>query len=1197
AVTEESIQNQIITLFSEKSQRPDIRKYANLIARQYQFNKACQNISIIAESNQTKKKDQITQTPSSILKSFQNLIAIITHSRITVPFLEAITSEPVSQRTKIRAEYSIPFLILEEYRIVHLIPKLLKVFGGDEDFEKLVAIFLIEILRRGSGTVYLAHVIESEMSENGNWIEELLKSYEGVSFDEELVRSSRSVADIGKLSLDPACGNGIGENELNEVESEIEIECCDNYVEDLSEISVGMNEVIVMLTYQMNSFAAVDRILWKEFREEDFDFELKLLIQIGIFKVGKHAIASSISFTNKFTHILAFLASTTPTTHRSRICIHILSIFLSSSTSISRILDPEISDILLGLLAIDFKSQLPFNQQPQTPMAALTPWLQPLKEYRTDGLHAVLTILVTPRTLRELQQPASLHRVSQCLRLLFKNIRIDEGAQFVANYINDADFVEFEGVVKADVTLVEFLVRLVEKCVEILECLGRVSEARIDYVVVADAVLGTLVEIVKCLAVMIAWYDYSTLSVAKEGRDCPLTSEVDDDGWLVLMEPKEARPVSPLFQVAPVLFKLLGSLQLFDLRGKHTVERIASSVEKILDGFMETVLLENGKLYPRYLLPLERTLKFAFLDVLQDNPKNVWVVIHFLGRVLPSSNQQESNSEEDIKRFSMYWVESLNYCKKDILKFFEFVLSTSIQTLHEKVKEIFVRIISLENTWASESFGFLLVNSLCQAFQISVQTLKTENSTVKDEMNSDESYISKLKITRFHSVGRLLEIILATLNLDSIQKNLFKVAPSFIDSLFSLLSIPLPDAIISLTFDALHYFKDERAVYKNSVGLIGDSSCGGHAILLINSSNLSLIDVLSETSINDSIREFLEKQEVHNIFHALSSLEFVSKVTGNSEILEKFTNEANDKNQDDKVDENLKSLIVEAFDACLNIIKQGNINQVKGIVFCVVCDFIFKKISNTDNSKTVVRKRHATIDLFSDLDSETNSELFFAEILPYFEFSKRLKVESLEDLNLQVLESAGLTSELQRPEVFLIFTDEHNQSTSLNDNNTNLNDANLRNKLNYRQYQKNEFRTSHNTRKANTSRPPSTHVDDFMKHNIVMPGMLVQQPIFNMQNAMIANNAQYPYYPQQIQQMQMQRTGQVQNMQMNPQMIMMTPEMQQRRRVNSGTTGFANTMGFNRGMGENTWGYGGVPQGQIWANQGNMSAMFQNKQQ
>src|SRR6266498_1978755 len=33
-------------------------------------------------------------------------------------------------------------------------------------------------------------------------------------------------------------------------------------------------------------------------------------------------------------------------------------------------------------------------------------------------------------------------------------------------------------------------------------------------------------------------------------------------------------------------------------------------------------------------------------------------------------------------------------------------------------------------------------------------------------------------------------------------------------------------------------------------------------------------------------------------------------------------------------------------------------------------------------------------------------------------------------------------------------------------------------------YQKNEFRSIHNNRKANTSRPPSVHVDDFMSGKI-----------------------------------------------------------------------------------------------------------------
>ncbi|RIA94382.1 hypothetical protein C1645_567803 [Glomus cerebriforme] len=101
--------------------------------------------------------------------------------------------------------------------------------------------------------------------------------------------------------------------------------------------------------------------------------------------------------------------------------------------------------------------------------------------------------------------------------------------------------------------------------------------------------------------------------------------------------------------------------------------------------------------------------------------------------------------------------------------------------------------------------------------------------------------------------------------------------------------------------------------------------------------------------------------------------------------------------------------------------------------------------------------------LFNAPETEIDFEVFAKEMLPNFYFHKRMKMSSDSTAKGRKLLKARTLSKLGG------IAYESNARRNLGGGKT---------------YQKNEFRSIHNNRKANTSRPPSVHVDDFMSGKI-----------------------------------------------------------------------------------------------------------------
>ncbi|KAG9299089.1 hypothetical protein G9A89_020402 [Geosiphon pyriformis] len=101
--------------------------------------------------------------------------------------------------------------------------------------------------------------------------------------------------------------------------------------------------------------------------------------------------------------------------------------------------------------------------------------------------------------------------------------------------------------------------------------------------------------------------------------------------------------------------------------------------------------------------------------------------------------------------------------------------------------------------------------------------------------------------------------------------------------------------------------------------------------------------------------------------------------------------------------------------------------------------------------------------LFNVPDIEIDFEIFAKEMLPNFQFHKKMKMTGDSAAKGRKLLKARTLTKLGG------IAYESNARRNLGGGKT---------------YQKNEFRSIHNNRKANTSRPPSVHVDDFMSGKI-----------------------------------------------------------------------------------------------------------------
>ncbi|KAJ3129675.1 hypothetical protein HK098_000454 [Nowakowskiella sp. JEL0407] len=671
------VQEKLIPMFAKKTHRQLIQTHANVIVRKCVFYDTCKSLSEVSENS---------SSVSEVISWVESITTAIIQSRVNYPFLEPILTEPLSQLADRKiSSSSCSFAILEHFNVIKSLPTLI---ASLPDIKPAVAKLLIAMLRRGDGVLYLAHVVErtSETSEK-NLIKQLVDVC-NVEFSANLIRNCRSVYEI-PIMWEQELGD-VGEEELNELKKEIEIETVTDFRTE--EEDAEISEVLAMATYQIHSLASTDRIMWADFiKSDEIESQFELLLSLGIFHIGKSTIASSVIFTNALQLLTTYASVSTPTA-KTRPAIRVLGFTFASALSIARLLDPANTALVNTLCPIDYRNLVP-NQTPQTLFADLLSYLQPVKSFKSGGLESVLSILVTPRTLRELNKPASATRTIQCLRIIARSMKTDGGMMIAAKYVNDSDFVEFEGP-KSEVTLVEMLLRIIKLSSWTIEknAVFERDQFKLESVKNIRILLIVVEEALKVMNLIFSWYDCEIVAVKETKRQCPLTGTVDDDGWLRLREPKGDRPTTPLFEFVPVLLKLLETLCCVD---NLRVAQLIQAGEQILSKFFEVVVVEEtGSVIPRYFNPLEKTLKCLCQTDGQQEEMGLLISSIYLAQSIPIISLSDSKNKQE-ELFQSYWSDSLKKVENDLIQFITVISTTELPDFHAAATAIATRTIRL----------------------------------------------------------------------------------------------------------------------------------------------------------------------------------------------------------------------------------------------------------------------------------------------------------------------------------------------------------------------------------------------------------------------------------------------------------------------------------------------------------------------
>ncbi|KAJ3284917.1 hypothetical protein HK104_009713 [Borealophlyctis nickersoniae] len=239
--------------------------------------------------------------------------------------------------------------------------------------------------------------------------------------------------------------------------------------------------------------------------------------------------------------------------------------------------------------------------------AAALSSIEPIRNFVEQGIKGTLTSIVSPITIRNMEDTNELAKLFSCLRILLRCSFVEEELGKMASYVNDIDFVE-SGNVLAEVGILPQLVRLIERGGEILrknvELTGQehksvreqpVSEAGnagstadsttgyhtvvvpSETIALRKAVLDVLDVAVRLLRrLVLTWYDVREASLAAvRPTPIPTAQGIDNDLVPLMTDPTNVylkrrsteapmRQTSPLFQIPIIGLKLLNSLDYLD---------------------------------------------------------------------------------------------------------------------------------------------------------------------------------------------------------------------------------------------------------------------------------------------------------------------------------------------------------------------------------------------------------------------------------------------------------------------------------------------------------------------------------------------------------------------------------------------------------------------------------------------------------
>ncbi|CAI2181076.1 11776_t:CDS:10 [Funneliformis geosporum] len=527
------------------------------------------------------------------------------------------------------------------------------------------------------------------------------------------------------------------------------------------------------------------------------------------------------------------------------------------------------------------------------------------------------------------------------------------------------------------------------------------------------------------------------------------------------------------------------------------------------------------------------------VDFMFDGPNNFLSGLHILSEILPTpllSQRVEGNlesdefinwqqSQQEARILRDYWIKQLLPLRDDLIFLTKSIAPSSSKILHMMLRTVICQLVDLDflDIGIGRGIVAVIVNGVRDAFeQFNSFIEKSEKRNIgvniddfkgeEPEMSNDDMTISsdiQMKLTIFGRWMSLLTSLCGTssgrsLLLDSVNYCLLEWVKHGKNGRLQIRSLLILQEIAETEIGAL--FILSKKYYRQLISdimawipdllrsqdlRIQDLTIAYRSIIFILTiiryvlpeqlqqefpflkDNLGSLPVLfdshkdAETILKsyENIEQHIVElpYESHNIDeemiydHLCQSI--VNVIKRFKDNMHDYTREFNENEMMSNIDENSKKFNIRISEV-INKLNNHNISIRKeigsisiGVVIDDYPDFPFYDIVDDFGDGG----------LFSSPDLEIDFEVFAKEMLPNFQFHKKMKISGDSAAKGRKLLKTRTLSKLGG------IAYESNARRNLGGGKT---------------YQKNEFRSIHNNRKANTSRPPSVHVDDFMSGKI-----------------------------------------------------------------------------------------------------------------
>ncbi|KAI8806501.1 hypothetical protein BJ742DRAFT_870407 [Cladochytrium replicatum] len=461
---------------------------------------------------------------------------------------------------------------------------------------------------------------------------------------------------------------------------------------------------------------------------------------------------------------------------------------------------------------------------------------------------------------------------------------------------------------------------------------------------------------------------------------------------------------------------------------------------------------------PRYLVPIHSVVSVVLESVLVEEPSRLFHGLQIFYFLLPITS-----GDAPLMR---YWTKELQMVSSEIVKLIQVAGETSHNSLHQMLRVIIETIISIEvgaefKDSKDEGLQMMMINAIIKEAESRLALVSEQHQTSLGNWLSLSGFVSKLgnepirtKIVQLliNALGKIPSHDTAFTSLVQTLKMSLKIsdcATNLLDLFTSTNDVMVKQACLEVMGCALDSESGfiSLSIEQSAEVLLAQWPIQLWTYLETPQSNLGV----SESALFLILKMFCKMADKLSPHFCLGA----NAKDDLSKMLQKRCSVLNDMSQDYVI----AGMVLQCLqDTCTDNMK---------------IDSAFEMGSLPDKL-SVFRANNETEE--SSLECENRFTTFVGAELPQFSFGKRIKLSTVGELRLSELHQIGFLSQFQKELQLQQGGMKHSNGAGPGSGQS-LSGR----KANYRQYQRNEFRTSHVNRKANTSRPPSMHVDDFMK--------------------------------------------------------------------------------------------------------------------